>query len=168
MDRVAEVSTVAYDAFESIIGDELVRSLPRMSADLFERLPNDGDYTAVEFEDMTHNVMIMDKDFQFLALVVRPEDHYLFAYDGVSTNGSENFYWSLSYGKKRHVLVYMFLGDCVGTCRHGRSLYSGPFTMLFERLPLGPQCNPMFFPLHNFLQGRLPVRELTEGELADH
>jgi hypothetical protein len=41
-------------------------------------------------------------------------------------------------------------------------MYSGPFTLMIDRLPFTPQSDPMFLPLHNFIEGRFSVRQLDK------
>lgn len=137
--------------------------LPRFSEDLFDRQPNQGFYSRLVKEDMTHTAMLMDNKSDFLALLIEPEQHWMFDYDGHPTEESSKVYKALCEDSVPPILVFLFLGDCIGTCRHGRPLYSGPFTLLNTFLPVERGDDPLFYPLNNFLRGRFPVVALDQA-----
>jgi hypothetical protein len=149
-----------------MIGEERFNSLPRFQENVFDRPPNIGAYSALVGSDMKFSVMLFDRQdtFEFIALAILPEEHYLLDFNGEPNERSHNYFYTMDDGDRPHILVYMFLGDTIGTCRHGRSMYSGPFTLMIDRLPFTPQSDPMFLPLHNFIAGRFPVRQLEKLE----
>jgi len=138
------------------LGEEAYNSIPRLPPELYNREPNFGPYSALTVEDMTHTVMFLESSdtFEFLAIVVKKQDHQWFDYNGeVPREDLVPELWKEE--GDHHVLVYLFIGDCVAMCRHGRALYSGPFTLLLEQLPIQPDSDPLMMPLHNFLCGRI-------------
>lgn len=149
----------SYEVFKRLIGDKRFRELPRFEEDVFNRPPNEGAYCSIVSTDMKSNVVLFDKEesLEFIALQVTPDEFFLFDYYGRPSEEAKKFADSLD-GEHAHTLVYIFMGDSVGTCRHGRSLYSGPFTMMIDHLPFRPDSDNMFMPLHHFIEGRFPIR----------
>ena len=147
---------MALEWVKSHLGEDAFNAIPRMSPELYDREPNFGPYSALTEEDMTHTVMMLESSdtFEFLAIVVKKGDHKWFDYNGeVSREDLVPVLWK-EEGDRVGILVYLFIGDCVAMCRHGRALFSGPFTLLLEQLPIQPDSDPLMMPLHNFLCGR--------------